>query len=397
MSAAAPDQAFVIGLDIGTTSTMAVLVQLPDRIVASASRPVRLSSPHVGWAEEDPAEWWENSQRSAARSRRRRTGSVRPPRRHLRHRHAAGGRADRRRWFRSATEHPAERWPLQRRGPEIASEIDEATFLARTGNGINQQLVAAKLRWIARHEPDVFRRITTVFGSYDFINMKLTGIRAVEQNWAIEAGFIDLATHEIGDDLVALARLPRSAVPEHYASHQRLGSVTTAAAQLTGLPAGLPVFGGAADHIASAFAAGLIAPGDVLLKFGGAGDIIVISDTVRPDPRLFLDYHLVPGLYAPNGCMAATGSALNWLATILAPAAGADRPHRALDVAAGAIPAGQRRAHLPALLPRREDADPRSSRARHIHRGQPQSWRRAISGEAYWRLSRMRSGIISRS
>ena len=46
----------VIGLDIGTTSTIGILIDLPDKVVAVASRPVRLSSPHPGWAEEDPEE-----------------------------------------------------------------------------------------------------------------------------------------------------------------------------------------------------------------------------------------------------------------------------------------------------------------------------------------------------
>ena len=51
----------VIGLDIGTTSTIGVLIGLPATILAVASRPTTLSSPHPGWAEEDPAEWWRNS------------------------------------------------------------------------------------------------------------------------------------------------------------------------------------------------------------------------------------------------------------------------------------------------------------------------------------------------
>ena len=153
-----------------------------------------------------------------------------------------------------------------------------------------------------------------MFGSYDYINWRLTGRRGVEQNWALEAGLVDLADHAIHDDLVALTHLARDAFPAKHVSHGVFGKVTAAAAAETGLPEGLPVFGGAADHIASALAAGLVNPGDVLLKFGGAGDIVVASDVARPDWRLFLDYHLVPGLYAPNGCMAASGSALNWLA-----------------------------------------------------------------------------------
>src|SRR6185312_12316954 len=51
----------VIGLDIGTTSTMAVAVRMPDQILAVASRPVTLSSPHAGWAEESPEQWWDNA------------------------------------------------------------------------------------------------------------------------------------------------------------------------------------------------------------------------------------------------------------------------------------------------------------------------------------------------
>ncbi|MGO7748408.1 hypothetical protein ACC677_37140, partial [Rhizobium ruizarguesonis] len=69
------------------------------------------------------------------------------------------------------------------------------------------------------------------------------------------------------------------------------------AAKATGLAPGTPVIGGAADMIASAFGAGINKAGDVLLKFGGAVDILTETDVVRPDPRMFLDYHLVPGLY----------------------------------------------------------------------------------------------------
>ena len=50
----------VLGLDIGTTSTIGVLIRLPAETLALASRPVALRSDHVGWAEEDPEQWWSN-------------------------------------------------------------------------------------------------------------------------------------------------------------------------------------------------------------------------------------------------------------------------------------------------------------------------------------------------
>ena len=90
---------------------------------------------------------------------------------------------------------------------ELAAEVDAAAFVRRTGNGINQQLVAPKLRWLERHEPDVFGSIATVFGSYDYINWRLTGARVIEHNWALEAGFLDLASGRIDPALVALGHI----------------------------------------------------------------------------------------------------------------------------------------------------------------------------------------------
>lgn len=328
----------VLGLDIGTTSTIGILVELPDRVVAVATRPTTLSSPHPGWAEEDPLEWWAN----ACAVLRELMGDA--------DRSALAGicvtgmvpavvllGAD------GIPLRPSIQQSDGRSAGEVAdlaAEVDERRFLAKAGNGVNQQLLAAKSRWLERHEAEVFGKIATVFGSYDYINWRLTGVRGVERNWALEAGLIEVATNSLDDGLIMLTHIPRSAVPPVHLPHQRLGGVTAEAADATGLPVGLPVFGGAADHIASALAAGIVEPGDVLLKFGGAGDIIMAAEAARPDPRLFLDYHLVPGRFAPNGCMAASGSALNWLASLIGSDAGGGKPHQRLDVLAADVSAG---------------------------------------------------------
>ncbi|GAB4382313.1 FGGY-family carbohydrate kinase [Albidovulum sp.] len=336
----------VIGLDIGTTSTIGILIALPDQVLATASRPVTLSAPRQGWAEENPGDWWRNVCQIVPELLER--GGI----------EGAAVKAIGVTGMLPAVVlldaegvvlRPSIQQSDGRCGTEVAelaSELDEAAFVRRAGNGINQQLVAAKLRWIERHEPEVFARIATVFGSYDFINWKLTGKRAVEANWALEAGFTDLATNDLADDLIALAHIPRSAVPPRIASHKLLGPMSAQAAAAIGLPAGIPVVGGAADHIASGYAAGVIAPGDVLLKFGGSTDILIATETARPDPRMFLDYHLIPGLFMPNGCMASGGSALNWFADRIASgeraaAEAAGRSlHQHLDMLAEATPAG---------------------------------------------------------
>ena len=336
----------ILGLDIGTTSTIGILIRLPNEVLCIASRPVTLTAPHPGWAEEDPTQWWSNvceiSKELLA------VGNIPPS-----ELNAIGVSGmlpavvllDKdNKLLRSSIQQSDGRCADQVR--ELQAEMDEAQFTAKTGNGINQQLVTAKLRWIRKHEPDIFARIETVFGSYDYINWHLTGKRAVDQNWALEAGFVNLANDAIDDSLVRLAGVPRQVIPRKILSHAILGTVTANAAAETGLPAGTPVIGGAADHIASALSAGITSPGDVLLKFGGSVDVMIATDKARPDRRLFLDYHLVPGLFVPNGCMSTGGSGLNWFAEHFA---GGERTkaeahgltiHQWLDQLAADIPAG---------------------------------------------------------
>ena len=142
---------YVLGLDIGTTSTIGILIALPDRVIATASRPVTLSSPHAAWAEEDPAQWWQN----VTEITRQLIAE-------------AGIAADEIKAVGVAGMLPAVvlldaegnvlRPSIQQSDGRAAQEVrdlrteeDETAFIARAGNGINQQLVATKLRWIERN------------------------------------------------------------------------------------------------------------------------------------------------------------------------------------------------------------------------------------------------------
>jgi xylulokinase len=332
--------AIVLGLDIGTTSTIGILAETDGVVLALADAPVDLHTPHPGWAEQDPEQWWANvgavcrTLIAKARIDPRQIAAV-----------GVSGMVPALVLL-DANGQPLRR-SIQQSDARTAAEVavlreavDETEFLRRTGNGVNQQLLAPKLRWLARHEPENFARIHTVLGSYDYITHRLTGRFSIERNFALEAGLVDLATHALADDLVALAGIAPSQLPPLFWSHELVGEVTHDAARHTGLVPGTPVAAGAADHVASAFAAGVDAPGTMLIKFGGAGDVLLATRQPRPDPRLFLDYHLVPGLFMPNGCMAASGSVLNWFVRELAPDLAPGGAHAALDGLANAVPPG---------------------------------------------------------
>ena len=386
--------ALLLGLDIGTTSTIGILIDGAGGIRATASRPSELISKHPNWAEEDPALWWANvteivpellAQAGAAAAEIAGIGVtgmvptvilLDEARRPL-------------------------RFSIQQNDARAVEEIEEMRraiapedFFARTGGSINQQLVAPTLRWLERHEPETLAEARTVLGSYDHITARLTGGLSVEQNWALESGFMDLAAGRLDEELVALGGLPFDSLPPLRASHEVVGEVTAEAAAATGLKAGTPVVAGCADHIASAFVAGASADGDLVVKFGGAGDIMLSCSTAVTDPRLFIDFHIVPGLYFTNGCMAASGSVLNWIAKHLAKAEAAEAEaeglsvHAFLDRQAGDLPPGAGGVVLlPYFLGEKTPLHDPHARGTLVglglHHGLPHVWRAALEAVAF--------------
>ena len=305
--------ALLLGLDIGTTSTIGIVIDDAGRTLAVESRPVAFHSDHANWAEEDTEEWWRNVGEicralvakvgdAGAIAAIGVTGML--PAVILLDR---AGRPLRRSIQQNDARATAE---LER----YRAAMEETRFLELTGTGYSQQLVGPKLMWLRTHEPDVFAHTAHVVGASDYITYRLSGSLQVEHNWALESGFVRIATGAYDERLIAMAAgLDRSLLPPIRKSHEIVGGVTADAAHHTGLRAGTPVVAGCADHVASAFVCGASHNGDLVIKFGGAGDILLSSDAPISDRRLFIDYHIVPGLYFPNGCMAASGTFLNWI------------------------------------------------------------------------------------
>ncbi|MFA5568537.1 MAG: FGGY-family carbohydrate kinase [Trueperaceae bacterium] len=303
----------IIGIDIGTTNTKGVLASTAGKLIEVASREATLYSPEPTWAEGDVLQWWANTKSilaelvSAAGSDYRIkalgvSGMV-PTLIPL---DAVGAPLRR-----SIQQNDAR---ASAQIAELESRYGQDRFFAHTGGSINQQVLAPKLRWLAQHEPAVFERAAVFCGSYDYIAYRLTGELYAEHNWALESGLLDIVTNDWSEELLALGGIDAARVPRVRASHEIVGEVGQAAAAETGLPVGTPVIAGVADHVASAFAAGASNDGDLLLKYGGAGDILYSLASLETDPRLYIDHHVVPGHYYLNGCMATSGSLVKWFA-----------------------------------------------------------------------------------
>lgn len=302
----------LLGIDIGTTATKGILLDPNRGILAEAESPSTLASPEPGWAEEDPYAWWdstaavtrlclERAGRSGADVSAVGVSGMVPTLILL----DAAGEA----LYPSIQQNDAR---AVREIAEFHAQTDEHDILMRTGSAITQQSIGPKLLWLRRRRPDLMDRAAHVLGSYDYIVYRLTGSFSCERNWALESGLFDLLREDWDPQLLELSTISANWLGAVHWPADVVGEVTAEAARHTGLRAGIPVVAGSADHIASAFSAGLQAPGEVLVKLGGAGDLLYCLDEPIVDSRLYLDYHVIPGKYFLNGCMAASGSILKW-------------------------------------------------------------------------------------
>lgn len=307
---------YYIGVDVGSTGTKTVILEHTDGIVAQANFESPMFSEGPAYAEADAAVWLRNTVSGikqvladsgvdpAAVAAIAATGMVpavvcldselAPVRRPILQNDAR------------ATDEIA----------ELSAVLDGSDMLTRTGSALTQQSVAPTLMWLSRHEPEVFSRTKHVVGSYDYLLIALGAPVHVEQNWALESGLftIDGEPYDTGIDA---AKLNRELLSNPVRPGTKVGTISGKFAAETGLDPRTALVVGGADHVLSAYAAGVDSPGDWLIKLGGAGDILTACDTPVVDERLYLDAHPRPGVWLPNGCMATSGSLIRWFQTLI--------------------------------------------------------------------------------
>lgn len=303
---------YTLGIDIGTTSVKVIMISSEGTIFAETSVPHDLISKHPNWAEEDADIWWENTRTALKRLKDAHPEEMRD----IRCIGCSGmvpaivmldakGRPVRK------TIQQNDARAVEQIG-RITRTLDQEKLYERIGGKTNQQHVLPRLLWVKENEPEVFEKTDCVMGSYDWITYQLTGRKSLEMNWAVESGAMDIRTGEWLKEDLLLFGISTELFPKVHPSMSVVGHTKELWEAELGIPAGTPVIAGSADHVASTLAAGITKKGDLLIKFGGAGDILYCVDEIETNEKLFFDYHIVPEKYLLNGCMAASGSLVKW-------------------------------------------------------------------------------------
>jgi xylulokinase len=236
---------------------------------------------------------------------------------------------------------PAILWNDQRTAEacdEIRAAVGADRLIAITGNDALTGFTAPKLVWVRDHEPDVWSRIAHVLLPKDFVRLRLTGGFALDKADGAGTLLFDLAARDWSPEVLAALRIEPGWMPPTFEGPETTGVVTAAAAEATGLPAGIPVVAGGGDQSANAVGVGAVSPGVVALSLGTSG--VVFATTAEPlrDPagQVHAFCHAVPDRWHMMTVMLSAAGSLRWFRDALAPGTAFGD----LTEAAAAVPAG---------------------------------------------------------
>jgi xylulokinase len=310
---------YLIGIDISTTGSKALIVDELGHTLASVTVEYPMYTPHPQWAEQDPEDWWRATVQAVGEALKQSQID--------RSQIAGVGLTGQMHGMvlldaRGQVLRPCIMWNDQRTGAQcewIMNTIGRARFLDLTLNPALPGFTAPKIIWTREHEPDVYAKTAHVLLPKDYIRYRLTGVYATEVSDASGTVLLDVSQRKWSTEVLRALDIPAEWMPACAESVEITGRITPAVAELTGLPAGLPVVGGGGDQAASAVGNGIVEPGLVSVTLGTSGVVFAYTEKPNRDPegRLHTFCHAVPNKWHMMGVTLSAGGSFRWFRDVL--------------------------------------------------------------------------------
>jgi xylulokinase len=304
----------LLGIDVGTSGTKALLITTDGEAVASSTRIYPLSTPYPLWAEQDPEDWWQATI-GAIRDVLAESGVDPKSIRGMGlsgQMHGAVLLDENNQVLR-----PGILWCDQRTAAEcawITETVGQEKIVDVLCNPVLTGFTAGKIIWVRNNEPEVYAKVRKVLLPKDYIRYRLTGEFATEVSDASGTALFDVRNRKWADEVLDAIDIPKEWMPRCYESPEVSGRITEATAGLTGLKAGMPVVGGGGDQAAGAVGNGVVESGIISSTVGTSGVVFAFADEPVIDPQLRVHTfcHAVPDKWHVMGVMLSAGGSLRW-------------------------------------------------------------------------------------
>ena len=310
----------LLGIDCGTEGARAAIVDPAGRVVAFARAPYPTSHPRLGWAEQEPEDWWQAvgvASRDALSKAGVSASAVRGVAATCTSCSVVAsdsqGRALR----------PALIW-MDVRAAAQAERIGATGDPALKYSGYGRpsaEWFLCKALWLAEHEPDVYERASHISEFTDWLGHQLTGEWVASINTASIRGYYDRAADGWPVSLFEAVGLPdliEKLPPTVKDMGSTLGTVTEEAARHIGVVPGTPVAVGGADAFVGMVGLDVLAPGRIALITGSSHLQLAQTSSPTYAEGMFGAYSdaVVPGQYTIEGGQISTGSVTRWFAEL---------------------------------------------------------------------------------
>ena len=320
---------YVAGVDLGTTGIKAVLFDEAGIPLAQAQREASCMFPRPGWAEQDPAAWYEipcellrevteGIDRDAVCAVGLSSQGISFVPVDGENRPLSVGIS----WLDARAETEA-RWLSEHFGTE--------ELFHRTGKPVSPVYTLPKLLWLREHDRKLFDAADAFLMPMDYFLARAVGKRWTDPTMAGGTMLLDLETGEWAEDLAGRTGIPVRKLPRVMPVGTNAGLLNEETRQRTGLRNAIAAVG-AQDQKIAAYGARL-APGTATLSLGTAGALEVLS---RERSDTLPAFRYADGRQmCLEGCVDTFGAAIRWVRDTVFP----DLSYREMDdLAAGAEP-----------------------------------------------------------
>lgn len=301
-----------LGIDLGTSEVKVLLLDSGGKVVGTASAPFEVSRPKPRYSEQDPEDWWTGTCAALDALRQAHpqayaeirglglTGQM--------HGATLIGKDN-------EVLRPAILWNDMRSFAECEELLQrEPDTWSITGNLAMPGFTAPKLLWVAKHEPEIFEKIRYVLLPKDYLRLRLTGEMYSDPSDAAGTLWLDVATRQWSDRMLAACGLTRDQMPALAEGSARAGTLLPEVASRLGLHPQTAIAGGGGDNAGSAIGIGATQPGDGFISLGTSGVLFVVNDRFRPNPASAVHAfcHALPERWHQMSVVLSAASCLRW-------------------------------------------------------------------------------------